>query len=213
MFWRKHENIEGMLERYFDQCDECLEKFESAMAIFFDTGPKDAFREAVEDVHSAEGKADDLRHEIEFLLYGKALLPESRGDLLGLLEAYDGLPNVVETISFVFDCQALVLPEPLRADFRALADINIEAFRLARRAVDTLMANPRGTMHATKAVDIKESESDRGERALIRAIFGGDWDMGTKHGLKEAVLLLGEISDRAERVAHRIAITAIKRQV
>jgi len=213
VFWGKTQRVEKMLSDYFDQCDGCYRKFEQAFEIYFDQGPLQAFDEAVAEVHLIEASCDDLRREIEYLLYGKALLPESRGDLLGLLEAFDKLPNIAETVAFLFSCQSMVLPPDLHSAYKDLLRVNVEAYQLARRTVDTVMTNPKATLHVTKEVEHKESESDRLERDLIRAIYSRDIAMGEKLALKEAVLLIGTISDRAESLADRVAIMAIKRQV
>ena len=213
MFWGKTQRVETMLSDYFDRCDGCFEQFERAFEIYFTEGPQERFDKAVEDVHRAEAASDDLRREIEYLLYGKALLPESRGDLLGLLETFDKLPNIAETVAFLFSCQRMVLPEVLHPAYKELLRVNGESYRLARRTVDTVMTNPKATLNATKDVEQKESESDRLERELIRRIYSLDTDMGEKLALKEAVLLIGTISDRAERLADRVAIIAIKRQI
>jgi predicted phosphate transport protein (TIGR00153 family) len=154
-----------------------------------------------------------MRREIEYLLYGKALLPESRGDVLGLLETYDKLPNIAETVAFVMSCQKTVLPAELVPQYKELIEINLDAYRLARRAVETLMNNPKAALHATKDIEHKESESDHLERKMVRAIFERDDTTGDKIIYKEIVLLIGEISDRAERVADRVGITAIKRNI
>ncbi len=213
MLWGKTQRVEKMLSDYFDRCDGCFEQFERAFQIYFTEGPQDLFHEAVQEVHRAEAVSDDLRREIEYMLYGKALLPESRGDLLGLLETFDKLPNIAETVAFLFSCQRMILPSDLHTNYKDLLRVNVESYRLARRTVDTLMTNPKATLHATKDVEHKESESDRLERDLIREIYSRDISMGDKLALKEAVLLIGTISDRAERLADRVAIIAIKRQI
>jgi len=213
VFWAKTVRVEKMLSDYFDRCDDCYRQFESAFETYFAHGPTDSFAESVLEIHRAEGACDDLRREIEYLLYGKALLPESRGDLLGLLETYDKLPNIAETVAFLFSCQRMELPTDLHSAYKELLRVNVESYDLARRAVDALMTNPRATLHATKDVEHKESESDRLERSLIVEIYSRDIPMGEKLGLKEVVLLIGTISDRAERLADRVAITAIKRQI
>jgi predicted phosphate transport protein (TIGR00153 family) len=141
------------------------------------------------------------------------LLPESRGDLLGLLETFDKLPNIAETVAFLFSCQSMVLPVDLHPAYKDLLMVNVDAYKLARRTVDTVMTNPKATLHVTKDVEHKESESDRLERDLIREIYSRDISMGEKLALKEAVLLIGKISDRAESLADRVAIIAIKRQI
>ena len=212
-FWKKQDNVEEMLERYFDRCDQCFDRFEKAMTIFFAQGLSDDFEEGVEETHRSESMADEQRREIEYLLYGKALLPESRGDLLGLLETYDKLPNIAETVAFALSCQRVAIPDELKAKFEHLFKVNMEGFRLARKTVTTLMANPKATLSLTKEVELKESESDRLERDLLRDIFRREMDMGLKLLLKDVVLLFGEISDRCEEVADRSAITAIKRQL
>lgn len=213
-FWKKQETVEKMMAQYFERCDICFQLFEKAFEIYVDNGPGQAFESSVGKVHEAESSADDLRREIEHTLYGKSLLPESRGDILGLLETFDRLPNMAETVLNVIRCQRTRIPEDLLPSYRHLIDVNLQAYYLARKSVDVLMNNPRVTLHVTKEVDEKESESDRVERGIICDIFARDGlDNGMKLILKEIVLLIGSISDRAEGVADRIGIVAIKRQI
>ena len=213
-FWKKEDTIEKMLSRYFERCDTCFQMFEKAFGVFFDTGQGAAFGAAVQKAHEAESAADDMRREIELTLYGKALLPDSRGDVLGLLESFDRLPNMAETALFALSCQRIVLPETLAPLYKRLVDINLQSYYLCRRAVDALLSNPKITLHATKEVDEKESESDRLEREMLCQIFDTpELSAGQKLLYKDMILLIGGISDRAEAVADRIAIVAIKRQI
>ena len=91
LFWKNKNSIEDMINRYFESCDACFQQFEKGMDIYFENGQSEAFEAATLKIHHAESSADDLRREIELTLYGKALLPESRGDILGLLESFDRL--------------------------------------------------------------------------------------------------------------------------
>ncbi len=213
LFWKKQEKIEEMMAQYFERCDKCFEMFEKAYGVYMEMGQGEAFEAAVVAASKAESSADDLRRDIEYTLYGKALLPESRGDILGLLETFDTLPNMAETVLYSLRCQRIKIPDELQADFQKLVDVNLQAYYLVRKAVDNLMNNPRVTLHSTKDVDTKESESDNLERDIICKIFCSDVDMGTKILFKDLALLIGEISDRAEKVADRIGIVAIKRQI
>ena len=213
-FWKKEDNVEKMLSRYFELSDTCFQMFEKAFGVFFDTGQGAAFEAAVQKAHEAESAADDMRREIELTLYGKSLLPDSRGDLLGLLESFDRLPNMAETVLFALRCQRIELPKDLAPQYKRLVDLNLQSYYLCRRAVDALLSNPKITLHATKEVDEKESESDRIEREIMCQIFDSDeYDTGLKLLYKDLILLIGGISDRAEAVADRIGIVAIKRQI
>jgi hypothetical protein len=213
VFWKKLESVERMLSRYFDLTDACFERMVGALDTYFEKGRGEAFEAAVGAVHKAESECDDLRREIELTLYGQALLPESRGDILGLLEAFDGLPNIAETIPVVIHSQRMDLPDEFVPEFKKLIAVNVEAYALARKSVDALMTNPKVTLHTTKEVDQKESASDAIERRLICNVFDSDQETSFKILLKELVLIIGEVSDRAEKVADRIGIIAIKRQI
>jgi len=213
MFWRKEKNVEGMLDKYFGECDRCFELVEKAFDILMESGNGPAFEAAVNRTHESESAADDLRREIELTMYSRALLPESRGDLLGLLENFDILLTAAESLLYDLHCQQTVIPEDLMPGFRRLIGINLQAYYLLRKAVDALLHNPRVTLHTVKEVDAKESESDRLEREMLKRSYSADIEGYHKRELKELIRQIGRISDLAEHAADRIGIIALKRQI
>ncbi len=212
-FWKKHKNIQEMLDAYQESLDKAVAVFAETMGKLLDEGASDAFQQGVLEVHRCESHIDDLRREIEITLYGRQLLPESRGDLLGLLEAIDRIPNALETVVFICRDEQVEIPDSLRADLRELIEINIAAYHLVRKALDALLHNPSETLYVCKEVDVKESESDRLERRIIRQIYSSDDELARKMQLRDLVLGIGRISDIGENCADRIVITAIKRNV
>ena len=84
LFYKREKEVRGLIKEYFETADQALEEFELAMRCFFEDGPCEEFREIDKRVHAAESRADDLVRQIELMLYSRSLLPESRGDLLGL---------------------------------------------------------------------------------------------------------------------------------
>ncbi len=211
--WRKQEKVEQMLERYFKQTDACFKMFEKAFSTFLEMGLGAKFDSELKSTQDFESAADDMRREIEHTLYGKALLPDSRGDLLGLLESFDRIPGIAENVLWVLSCQRMKIPVDMQPLLKSLADVNLQAYYLTRKAVDNLMNNPRVTLHTTKAVEKKESESDDLEREIICMLFDSDMETGSKILYRDLVLLIGNISDLAETTADRISIIAIKRQI
>jgi hypothetical protein len=211
--WKKQEKTEQMLDRYFEQTDLCFQMFEKAFSTYLEMGLGASFDAEMNKTQDYESAADDLRREIEHTLYGRALLPESRGDILGLLESFDRIPGIAESVLYTMSCQRMHVPAELQPMFRRLVDANLQAYYLTRKAVDNLMHNPRVTMHSTKDVEKKESESDDIEREIICTIFDGDMDTGEKILYRDLVLMIGQIADLCETTADRIGIIAIKRRV
>lgn len=212
-FWNRKPDIEQRLESYFVKCDDCFNSFEKGISVFLQHGPDDNFKVIAEKTHKLESEADDLRRDIEHTLYGKALLPDSRGDLLGILETFDRLPNACEAVLFALLHQRVILPTWMTNQYDQLCKANVEAYHLTRKAIDDLFTNPKVTLHTSKAVDEKESECDRLERCLIRSLFESELELAEKLLLRDVILLTGNISDRAEIAADRIGIVAIKRQI
>lgn len=213
MFWKKHESIESRLARYFEQCDNFFGQFEKAFRIFLTDGVTTTFGAEVDRAHQCESQADDLRRDIELTLYGKSLLPESRGDLLGLLESYDQLPGAGEMVLFEILNQRMSVPPEYHPGFERLVELNLQAYFLVRKTVDALMNNPRVTLGAVKEVDAKESQSDRHERKLIQEIFAGPLEKADKLQLRGLIAGIARISDLSEHTADRIGIISIKRQI
>lgn len=211
--WKRRQTIEQQIEAYMEAVDDCLEQFLKAMRVFLANGRTLEFEELVDNCHRAENRADALRRDIELLLYGKALLPESRGDILGLLETFDRVPNCAETTLYEISCQRIDMPPELAADTLRLVEHAVETYGLLRKAYDTLVTNPRQTLYVVKEVQVAESRCDQSERSLVGRIFDTEYAFGRKILLKALVIQIGKIADRAENTADRIAIVAIKRKV
>lgn len=213
LFFKREREVRTMIRQYFDAVDTALIEFEQAMRCYLTQGDCDSFIQSDRRIHLAEAKADDLRHEIEKQLYSRALLPESRGDILGLLENFDKMPNLAETISWMCETQRIQVPESFKSEYLRLVEINIEAYHLVREAADKLFTDPKAVEAAVEPVDRKESESDRLERSLVREIFRSNLDKSDMILLRELIRRTSDLSDSAENVARRMEIIALKKRI
>jgi uncharacterized protein len=213
LFFRREKEVRALIKEYFLSADTALDEFEIGVRCYLGDGPCAQFREIDKRIHAAESRADDLLREIEIMLYSRSLLPESRGDLLGLLEHFDKMPNLAETISFMLDTQQVPVPDSYKPQLAELIDVNVEAYRLVRKTVDKLFTDPGSVGDAVGPVDAKESESDRLEGDIIRKVFASDLDGCEKIRLRELIQLIGDISDSAENVAGRLEIISLKKRI
>ena len=212
-FWKKQKAIEDMLRKYILETDTCAEDFLKSFKHYLSGGEDEQFEQLVMAAHTHESRADDTRRDIERELYSKALLPESRGDFLGALEAFDQILNKMESVLYQILLERIGLKEEYGDELARLVNINLEAYHITRDTFMSLFEDLKQAPEHAKKVDAKESESDRIERSLIKKIFASSLDGTDKILLKDLVLEIGAISDLAEDVADRIALIALKRQV
>jgi uncharacterized protein len=212
-FGGKKNRVHAMTERYLDKIFETIEMFKKTMEKYFDTGISREFREMIEGTHLSESMADDIRREIELEMYQKSLIPESRGDILGLIEATDQVLNKAQSVLYQIETETLNIPGELKDEFLKLINNNISAFENAIEGFRILFRSLKDVREKVQEVDKRESSSDRNEREIIRKIFSSDYDVGQKILLKDLVIEIGNISDMSEAVTDRLNIVAAKRMV
>jgi predicted phosphate transport protein (TIGR00153 family) len=213
IFFSKRNKVYEIVERYLDKMLEAAELFKKTMEKYFETGLSREFIEMIETTHLSESMADDIRREIELEMYEKSLIPESRGDILGLLEVTDEVMNKAQSVLYQIETENLEIPQELKDDFIKLIHNNISAFEVAVDGFRILFHNLKAVREKVQEVDKRESSSDRMERDLIRKIFAANYDIGKKILLKDLVIEIGNISDTSEEVTDRLNIVAAKRIV
>jgi len=213
IFFSKRNRIYEIVERYLDKMLEAAELFKKTMEKYFEVGLSREFIEMIEATHLSESMADDIRREIELEMYEKSLIPESRGDILGLLEVTDEVMNKAQSVLYQIETENLEIPQELKDDFIKLIHNNISAFEVAVDGFRILFHNLKAVREKVQEVDKRESSSDRMERDLIRKIFAANYDIGEKILLKDLVIEIGNISDMSEEVTDRLNIVAAKRMV
>ncbi len=210
--WKKQKAIIHKIEEYFESLDECAARFKECMSSMIKQGKPEDYRENVRKVSELESKADDLRRAIEHELYERALIPESRGDILGLLESVDKIPNSFESVCYQTLQERILFPDQFKENFLKLIDKNISAYESLKEASIGFFYN-RNIQQHLQDIDTKESESDKIERELIESIFTSKLDKADRILLKELVVNIGNISDLALGSADRLTIAVIKRRI
>lgn len=210
--WKKSHILVDMVEEYFKKAEECMVYFQESMNNYLENGLSADFDGFIEKTHIAESSCDDIRLKIESAMYEKSLIPESRGDILGMLEIIDRIPNKAESILYMIQTQFLNTPEEIKGKISQLIKTNINAFTELMKAVRQLFIDGSGLQAFTDNIDKEESSSDHLEREIIRTIFSTESIApDQKILLKELIIELGSISDKCENTADAITIIAVKR--
>ncbi len=213
-FWRQRHPVAVMVNEYITKAEECLEFFRRAFETYFAMGQGAEFDEAVEAVHLVESGCDDLRRKIEAEVFAKSLIPESRGDILTLIERIDKVPTKADALLQEMRAEMLAMPEALMGKFRQLVHTNCECFQCLGRAVREIFLEISRVPSLAEEIDKRESLSDRLERELIRLIFSNS-ALAPDHRilLKDLTVEISKISDLSENAADALVIVAVKRMV
>ncbi len=210
LFSRSRE-LESEIEEFLTNISESALLYKMALVIYLRDGANSGFEEKLKHLCDIETRNDTLRRKIETKLYQQTLIPDSRGDVLGLLENLDQVLGQLEGGLFAFSIEQPVLPDNLKELYEELMIYvldSVEHLVLASRA---FFRNPEAVFDSLHKVSFYEKEADKVSTALKREIFRLDTDIGLKMHLKSFVEYIDDVANGAEDVADRLSIYAIKR--
>jgi len=201
------------------QIDDFL-NFISEAGIFFKRGLENylkdnsaEFEKRLLAVSEHERKADELRLNIEKQLYIHTLIPESRGDVLAILENTDRVMDDIKEALQVFAIEHPAISEEFDALFLELADSSIESVESLIRSVRAFFKDIASVNDHIHKVKFYEREADKIAMSLKNEIFKADINLSQKIHLRFCVQQIERISDSAEDMSERLAIYTIKRQI
>jgi len=213
IFFKKQRQVESLIYQYLDNIKITQEYFANAVNVCLEKCADGNFDFLTEQTHKFESKADDIREEIKTLMYGKALIPESRGDIMGLMEAIDAIPSLFQLILYMIKTQKLVIPDFIATDIKELIEVSLRSCDLLVEEVEELFKKGKTIREIVAKIDLNESHCDHIERRIITKIFDSDIDPFIKLQLNSLVVRMGDISDHADRVSKRVNIISMKRRV
>jgi predicted phosphate transport protein (TIGR00153 family) len=206
-------SLENQLDEFLDLLSESGILYRAALIYYLDNGgsTNDSFQQKVKQVDEVETRADSLRRSIELSLYEKSLIPESRGDMLSLLEDLDFLINRFEENLYSYSIENPEFPVEFHQLMKQLIEqvaLSVEAVVMAARSFLRDVNAVRDHIHK---VMLYEHEADQFAMALKTQIFNSDLPLERKAHLRHFVDKVEDVSNQAEDVADWLAIYTIKR--
>lgn len=205
--------IEAEIDEFLDKITQAGLVFQKAVQVYLDRGVGEEFERLVAQGSAIEHRGDELRRGIEVQLYAQTLIPDLRGDVLGLLERLDCLMNIVESNLYRFSIQSPEIPPEIKRDFMELtgtAVACVDSVVLAARAFFRDIESVRD--HNSKVM-FHEHEADLISTRMQRTIFGSDLPLERKTQLRYFVERIDELANQAEDISDALAIYAIKRRI
>jgi uncharacterized protein len=213
LFQGQQREVETRIDRYCRQIRQCVELTAESLKEYLQSTDREQLGIRVREVHRAESLADDLRREVEVLMFSRAVFPESRGDIMTLLEAMDRVPNHAEATLRMIYHQHITVPAEFHEELIELLNVSTRTVWKLLEAVGELFSNFQKSGFLVGAVDELESEADHVESRLIDRLFAGDRDGFEKLMLREVINHVETISDRAEKASDVLRIIVAERNI
>lgn len=213
----------NILKKRFDigrKIDEFLDKVSESGILFkqgvdaYLKGNLDSFTQKIEDIADIEHKGDALRRDLEVQLYTQTLIPESRGDVLELLESMDGLLDRFKGALWRFEIERPDIFPEIHEEIRELVTCAIESVESIVRSNRAFFKDISAVSDHLHKVSHWETQSDKVSTRIQKEIFKkSDLQMSYRIQLRDFIRHMDKIADRAEDVADKLRIYVIKRSL
>ncbi len=211
--FRRTKKLESRIDEFLDNVVEAALLFRRGVKIYLKRGVTDGFEECLEKAEELENRNDELRRRIETELYLNTLIPESREDVLRLLEHVDDLVNSVEANLFRFSIQQPDIPDHLKNGFRDLTKIVVECLEEVVKAARAFFRDYSSVRDFNSKVIFFETEADKVSTRIQREVFGSELPLENKRHLVYFVEKIDDLANDAEDIADELNIYAIKLKV
>jgi predicted phosphate transport protein (TIGR00153 family) len=170
-------------------------------------------------ISQLENEADVLKAETRSLLTKSLFLAVPREDILDLIKLADDIPNTVKDISGLMIGRQMEIPSAIASSFLLFAKEASAITDAANEAVDHIDELFQFSFGGNAAIkmqeliqklDSLENKNDQSEVTLRAELFAIEKDLPPVNVifLYDIINKIGELSDRAEQVGHRISLIA-----
>lgn len=210
---RKQIGIEKQVDEFLDRVSEAGLLCKNGMDAYLKENVE-AFAASLASIRETEHQGDRLRRAIEQDLYRKTLIPESRGDVMELLEDMDALLDRFTGLLWQFEIEKPEICTEFHDDFRELLQYSVESVEAGVLSCRAFFKEIQAVVSHVHKVSFWEKESDKVSTRLQKAIFARD-DLRLSHRMQLRFFAkqVDRIADEAEDVADRLNIYVIKRML
>ena len=212
MLFKKEKKVIELIINHIDKVEECLLTVVRTLQTYLDGDKRDA-KTLCQEVDALETQADFIYHDIRNKLYSGAYLPLLKEEIYKLVESIDKVANAGEACCDFFLNQRPEIPDSLNSQFLAVIRESMGIVAPLKEAVLCFLngeCSIEVVRRHAKAVGLKESDVDKIEWDLTKAIFTSSLDYSHKIHLKLCLDTIVEVSDRAEDAAEQLELVTLK---
>jgi predicted phosphate transport protein (TIGR00153 family) len=215
LFFQKARAIEDDIDKFLDNISTAAMTFEQGIKEYYG-GKTEPFEAHCADIRRLEQDCDSLRRNIKHTLYRELLIPDARGDVLGLIETLDNVIDRTEKVMLHFLIEKPIIWDGFTEDFLDLAETSVKCIQELVSASRAFFRDISHVADHLTKVHYWEQEADTIERRIKKKAFGDDSpieEFSLKVHMRYFAERISLLADEAESVAERLEVYTIKRSV
>lgn len=213
-FFGRSRELQVEINEYLDTVNKSALIFERDLKRYIKKNYS-RFQEELDEINEIENTADEYQKDIKYKLYKYMLIPESRGDVLAILESIDTVVDLSKKILTQLSIERPEIYDFIRDEFLELSENSASAVDLLVRSVRAYFENISMVNDYVNKVHFYEHEADKNEEKILTKVFQAEEikTLAEKIHLRDYTERVASLADEAETISERVSVAAIKRSV
>ena len=209
----KTKALESQIDEFLDTVSEGGMVFEQGYAAYVANGVDEQVEQKLHQIRELKTRGDELRRTIERWLYTEMLLPDSRGDVLSLLDDLGDLLREFKHYFVNMTIERPQIPDEVKGDFRQMTAAAVSSAEFTVQAARAFFRDFQAVRDHIHKIAFYEAESDTVALRINTAIFRSDLPLAQKMHVTNTVKAVDGLADQAKDTGDRLSIYAIKRSL
>ncbi len=211
--FRTTRTVQAQIDEILDVVSQAALTYKHSIEHYVRHGWDETTQQKYEQLCVLEDRGDTLRNTIGQSLYTEMLLPDTSGDVLGLLGSLDGLLDEMKHGFVVMKIERPKIPAELNEAWVECAGLAAETVEQVVVSARSYFRDPKAARDHIHKIHFYESETERTALALMERVFQSELSLDRKMLLRGQVWLIDRLADRADDAGDALAIYAVKRSV
>lgn len=211
--FRRTQVLKSQIDEMLDSVSEAILAFKHGLSHYVRQGWDSTVEDKFEQVSRLEDRGDTLLNGIGQALYTEMLLPDTSGDVLGLLGSLDGLLDEMEHGFVVVRIERPEIPSEFHDSWCECIGLTAETVEQVVVAARAYFRDPRTTRDHLHKVHFYEDETHATASRIMEQLFQSERSLDRKMQLRGHLWLLDRLADLADAAGDALAIYAVKRSV
>jgi predicted phosphate transport protein (TIGR00153 family) len=211
VFTRTTKNIIIKIDEFIDDIDIGLLVFKEAMKSYLDKD-LETFERQFQKLNELENSADRLQREIENEMIIHSVLPQSRDEVVALIDMLDEIIDSIQNLLRDIDIERPVIPDEINNCFYTIVVASANAAEELVPAARAYFRSPYTVREKLLKVYYFESETDKFVAQTKKKIFRemNYLHLAEKNQLRYIINNIENISDYAQKAADKLSGMAVK---
>ncbi len=211
--FRSTKVLKTQIDELLDVVSRAALTYKHGMSHAVRSGWDEDAEEKFQQTSACETRGDTLLDTIGRSLYSEMLLPDTSGDVLGLLGSLDRLLDEMENGSVIMRIERPEIPTEFIEKWLeciAQAADTVEQVVVAARSY---FRDPQTARDHIHKVHFFEKETQQTAFRIIEKVFQSDLPLDRKLQIRGHIWLIHRLADLADRAGDALVVYAVKRSV